>query len=761
MSSENELSLSDMKLNGVKRTEAQVIDNISHNQKQHEYKQHHHKSTGRSIDRDDLGIYFKQLDSDTNKVKCLLCSTLLCNNSGSSFSSLLSDHLKLKHAIDKEELGKNGEQQEQRRRKKQQQQQYQQDTNSVKRVSSNDSNYQKLSKTSNPKARNEIANMTNHKHQRFKSADQSNNRRAANSTNLNSSNNINNLRRNLDLFEYEDFSKASLKPLPSSSLSKNLFSRLNQLSSPVTRKLKFWNKKSFEVNQYDPCFKVIYLGNLGMQFWSKDEICLDKPLNTLWNNYLVNMKTEIVMRLTICNSGLKAITRQHGLTQYWSNRLVYCCSHKNYPKIFSWIYRHEGKKMRQELRCHAVFCSSAERAAKMVTLLNQRLACALQEFRREKKSRGLPSIASSLGRDSATNDGLMSSLMQQTLPRTVPLRRQILAKGSANFRPPLERSKSAPKLMSIREEDYELEEEDEEEDNDYEQDQSEDDLSHDEFEYEQSFGDKDDDDSDYDEDELGWGRDIDGDEDSTHKVESNSLTTVNEETSNSSVYATGDISYDNIIMNRQNLSVNQDRLECASTMTAPAGILSTSRGSSERATQRESSSFTNETPAMGHEHISNHHERGDDNSHIATKTTNCHVKRGESRNSSANNNIKIMQQDISSSNKIVISSDERNAIDQSPSLNDSVDEVGNSDNIRANSVASVRSIEIPLDDDNIPSSTTSTPQPSKIEHEFNTNETSSITHRSGIAPTKDRSTPDDDSATEDIILSWSNNLLIK
>lgn len=218
------------------------------------------------------------------------------------------------------------------------------------------------------------------------------------------------------------------------------------------------------MNQYDPSFKVIYLGNLGIQIWSKDESCLDKPLSTLWNNYLVNIKTEIVMRLTICNSGLKAITRQHGLTQYWSNRLVYCCSHKNYPRIFSWIYRHEGKKMRQELRCHAVFCASPEKATKMAIMLNQRLACALQEFKREKKSRGGGS-GGGQGQfqqqiDSTLDDlnmGKSNSTQIQKLPlRTIPLRRQILAKGLANFRPPLERSKSAPKLTSIQEEEDEL-----------------------------------------------------------------------------------------------------------------------------------------------------------------------------------------------------------------------------------------------------------------------------------------------------------------
>lgn len=399
--------------------------------------------------RSKVWVYFKKCDGDSNKARCNLCSLELCNN---GTTSILWDHVKFKHSIEKNE----------------------EDQDSLNEFIMTPAKLK--SKAKDP-------------------------------------------RQNIDFIDYNDLAITSLKPLPSSSLSRNLISRLNQLSSPVTRKLKFWNKKSFQVNQYDPSFKVIYLGNLGMQLWSKDESCLDKPLSTLWNNYLVNMKTEIVMRLTICNSGLKAITRQHGLTQYWSNRLVYCCSHKNYPRIFSWVYRHEGKKMRQELRCHAVFCPSPEKAAKMVIMLNQRLACALQEFRREKKSRGI----------NMANGGNISSLQQKLQPRTIPLRRQILAKGSANFRPPLERSKSAPKLTSILEEDF------------YSDD---DEVSQDEYEFEESFGDRDDSD-DYD-DEKSVRKDKA--QVTPQEIESISTTdTVNEKTSNSgSVSATGDKNINNL-----------------------------------------------------------------------------------------------------------------------------------------------------------------------------------------------------------------------
>lgn len=369
------------------------------------------------------GRYFKASDGDPTKLQCIICSTKFQAYNYSILWTHLSSHGIMRHSNAKVNKTNNA--------------------NTIDGIPGRSGRDAKFAQANTPDKTPKCLDLyETSKDQQQKSIMTL----TADRLRSNNLNNYKDFRRNLDLLDYDDYNIPSTKPLPANSASKNFMSRLNQLSIPVTRKLKFWNKKSFQVNQYDPSFKVIYLGNLGMQICSKDESCLDKPLSTLWNNYLVNMKTEIVMRLTICNSGLKAITRQHGLTQYWSNRLVYCCAHKNYPRIFAWIYRHEGKKMRQELRCHAVFCPSPDKATKIATLLNQRLCHALQEFKREKKSRGPSSISD-------------NNPQSHMLPRTIPLRRLILAKGSANFRPPLERSKSAPKLTSIVEEDHDLLEE--------------------------------------------------------------------------------------------------------------------------------------------------------------------------------------------------------------------------------------------------------------------------------------------------------------
>ncbi|XP_076335184.1 protein FAM43A-like [Tachypleus tridentatus] len=208
----------------------------------------------------------------------------------------------------------------------------------------------------------------------------------------------------------------------------------------IKRKLKFWNKRSISITEYDPVYKVLYLGNV-VTSWVKGESCVDMALATLWKNYRCNVKQDIHMTLTICNSGLKAVTREHGLTEYWANRITHCTAHPHYPRVFCWVYRHDSRRLKHELRCHAVLISKEDKVWTMVSQLNQRLATALQEFRREKlrRQKARLSVASSLS----------------VLP-TVPRRKQLLITGISNFRPPLERARSAPKLTSIEE----LEEED-------------------------------------------------------------------------------------------------------------------------------------------------------------------------------------------------------------------------------------------------------------------------------------------------------------
>ncbi|RXG73383.1 Protein FAM43A [Armadillidium vulgare] len=199
---------------------------------------------------------------------------------------------------------------------------------------------------------------------------------------------------------------------------------------------KLWRrKKSVDITEYDPTYKVTYLGNV-LTGWAKGDGCVEKPLATLWRNYCQSSRPDISMKVTICGAGLRAVTREHGLTEYWAHRITYCAAHPAYPRVFCWVYRHEGRRLKQELRCHAVLCPKQGKAERMASQLQDRLSLALHEFRREKAIR---------------QNARLSVVNAVYDVSTLPLRKFYLVTGASNYRPPLERSKSAPRLGAIEE----------------------------------------------------------------------------------------------------------------------------------------------------------------------------------------------------------------------------------------------------------------------------------------------------------------------
>ncbi|KAJ0181499.1 hypothetical protein K1T71_003584, partial [Dendrolimus kikuchii] len=166
------------------------------------------------------------------------------------------------------------------------------------------------------------------------------------------------------------------------------------------------------------------------------ESCIEKPLATLWRNYQQSNKPDVVMKLSVTNSGLKGFTKEHGLTEYWSHRITYCASPPHYPKLFCWVYRHEGKKLKHELRCHAVLCTKESISKKITEELQVKLKQALVEFKKDRISKQNARLS------------LANSVYDNP---SMPRRKILLSVGSMNYRPPLERSKSAPKLGAIEE----------------------------------------------------------------------------------------------------------------------------------------------------------------------------------------------------------------------------------------------------------------------------------------------------------------------
>ncbi|EYC03404.1 hypothetical protein Y032_0094g2737 [Ancylostoma ceylanicum] len=194
-------------------------------------------------------------------------------------------------------------------------------------------------------------------------------------------------------------------------------------------------KQRYTINPPDVCYNVIYLGNV-LTVMAGGEHCFEKPLALIWKAYCSRTDADLNMGLEITRSGLKAETKEQGLTEYWAHRITCSGAPPHYPKIFCWIYKHDGKRLKPELRCHAVLCKRSSDPLTIHTKLQEFLHAALQEYRREKLAVQNARLTGSAG---------------------CPRRKRLLHTGSLNFRPPVCRSKSAPRLGSIDEEQEEPE----------------------------------------------------------------------------------------------------------------------------------------------------------------------------------------------------------------------------------------------------------------------------------------------------------------
>uniref|UniRef100_A0A0N4ZRY2 PID domain-containing protein n=1 Tax=Parastrongyloides trichosuri TaxID=131310 RepID=A0A0N4ZRY2_PARTI len=202
--------------------------------------------------------------------------------------------------------------------------------------------------------------------------------------------------------------------------------------------LPFKKKRSYTINPPDDDYNVTYLGNV-LTIIGKGSASIEKPLNLIWKTFCQKgQRCDMPMKLSVTRSGLKAETKQQGLTEYLPHRITYCIAPSSYPRLFCWVYKHEGKKMKPELRCHAVLCKKSSEPMLISNRLTDFLQTALREYKREK-------LSMEKARKNAITNG------------PCPKRKLILQTGSLNFRPTISKNKALPRLGSIDEEEEDIE----------------------------------------------------------------------------------------------------------------------------------------------------------------------------------------------------------------------------------------------------------------------------------------------------------------
>lgn len=134
-----------------------------------------------------------------------------------------------------------------------------------------------------------------------------------------------------------------------------------------------FKRKTLKLTEPTTTLKGQYLGNVSTNV-AKVESCIERPMTLLWSNYVkTSGKQTVSMKITVDNSGLKVFTTNQGLTHYWCHRVSYFCVPKSNSKLFVWIYRHVGKKLKVELRCHAILLANEKKAKSLVELLTDKV----------------------------------------------------------------------------------------------------------------------------------------------------------------------------------------------------------------------------------------------------------------------------------------------------------------------------------------------------------------------------------------------------
>lgn len=217
-------------------------------------------------------------------------------------------------------------------------------------------------------------------------------------------------------------------------------------------------RKKLHITSEDPTYTVLYLGN-ATTIQARGDGCTDLAVGKIWSKSEAG-RQGTKMKLTVSAQGIRMVHAEERALRrpghlYLLHRVTYCVADARLPKVFAWVYRHELKHKAVMLRCHAVLVSKPEKAQAMALLLYQTSANALAEFKRLKR------------RDDARHQQ-QELVGADTIP-LVPLRK-LLLHGPCCYKPPVERSRSAPKLGSITEdllgeqqEEEELQEEEEEE----------------------------------------------------------------------------------------------------------------------------------------------------------------------------------------------------------------------------------------------------------------------------------------------------------
>ena len=143
-------------------------------------------------------------------------------------------------------------------------------------------------------------------------------------------------------------------------------------------------KVKAHITEEDPCFKVKDIGCIET-YVASGRGCTNAPVQKLWDNSCPE-KSMKKIKIVINVSGIHILNedkkKSKGNTVFSIDNISFCNADGDvHERIFSWICKDEASP---SLICHAVLCSSREKAKAMALVLSRAFQIAYKEWKMEK-----------------------------------------------------------------------------------------------------------------------------------------------------------------------------------------------------------------------------------------------------------------------------------------------------------------------------------------------------------------------------------------
>lgn len=147
----------------------------------------------------------------------------------------------------------------------------------------------------------------------------------------------------------------------------------------------FGKREKVEITPDDPQLMVKYAG-MTETFVSGGKGCMEGPVQKIWDNSMEEKRMQRCF-LLVNPSGiaLQGVENKSWERKFDIRSVSYCSAEvRQHERVFAWIYQNSVTK---KLECHAVVCSSVEKAKTLAVLMARAFQIAYRDWKGDQQKK--------------------------------------------------------------------------------------------------------------------------------------------------------------------------------------------------------------------------------------------------------------------------------------------------------------------------------------------------------------------------------------